>query len=263
MQTPRFALQTFTVRKYLKSPEAIGSGFARIRETGLKAVELAYVKLGRDEIDAVDKACKANGIEVGSTQITFDYLDKNRDWVLEFHQQLGCKLTSVSVLPFRVIYGGRDQMLRFAGKLEELGCYFREHGLQLCFHHHQFEFRHYGDEVGLDLLLSNTSAESVGLELDTYWVARGGRSPQDMITDLAGRVKVVHLRDFQLRKKWFSLTPTDCALGQGNLDFSRIVDSCVANNVCYMAIEQATDEPFEQVALSVAHLEKLGYQALF
>lgn len=263
MQKPRFALQTYTVRKFLKSPAAIESGFACIRETGLKAVELAYVRLGKDEINAVGKACKSNGIEVGSTQITFDFLDKNREWVLQFHQQLDCELSSVSVLPFGVIHGGPDQLVRFAGHLEELGRWYRQRGLQLCFHHHDFEFRHYGDELGLDLLLSNTSAENVGLELDTYWVARGGRSPQDMINDLAGRVKVVHLRDFQLRKKWFSFTPTDCALGQGNLNFARIVESCVANEVRYMAIEQATDKPFEQVALSVAHLEKLGYETLF
>lgn len=261
--TPRFALQTFTIRKFLKSPAAIESGLARIREAGLRAVELAYVKLGRDEVDAVEKACKTHGIEVGSTQITFDYLDKNRDWVLQFHEQLGCAMTSVSVLPFRAIVGNRGQLLRFAEILESLGKYYRERGLQLCFHHHDFEFRHYGGDTGLDLLLSNTSPENVGLELDTYWVARGGRSPQDMITDLDGRVRMVHLRDFQLRRKWLSLSPRDCALGDGNLDFSRIVNSCIANEVCYMAIEQATDKPFEQVARSVAHLKQLGFDELF
>lgn len=261
--TPRFALQTFTIRKFLKSPAAIKRGFARVREAGLRAVELAYIKLGKEEIDAVEMACNTQGIQVGSTQITFDFLDKNRDWVLRFHEQLGCTMTSVSVLPFRAIVGNRGQLLQFAEKLESLGEYFRERGLQLCFHHHDFEFRHYGSDVGLDLLLANTSAENVGLELDTYWVARGGRSPHDMIADLDGRVKMVHLRDFRLQRKWFSLSPRDCALGDGNLDFSRIVNSCVANNVCYMAIEQATDKPFEQVAQSVAHLKQLGFDELF
>ena len=117
--------------------------------------------------------------------------------------------------------------------------------------------------MGLDLLLANTSADNVGQELDTYWIARGGRSPQDMIADLDGRVKVVHLRDFRLRWKRFALAPIDCALGDGNLDFRRIVDSCVAHDVQYMAIEQATDQAFEQVAKSVAHLRDLGYGALF
>ena len=109
--TPQFALQTFTVRKYLKSPAAIESGFARIRETGIRAVELAYIKLAPAEIDAVERACRDQGIRVGSSQITFDILDKKRDWVIEFHEQLECRIASVSTLPFRVIRGGRDQLL--------------------------------------------------------------------------------------------------------------------------------------------------------
>lgn len=259
----KFALQTFTVRKHLKSAGAMESGFRRISESGLNAVELAYIKLGSEEINAVESACKTHGVAVGSTQITFDFLDKKRDWVLQFHQQLSCELTSVSVLPLRAIFGKREQLLRFAEQLEELGQYYRERGLQLCFHHHDFEFRRYGNDVGLDLLLNNTSPENVGLELDTYWAARGGKSPQQMIADLDGRVKVVHLRDFRLRRKLINLSPVDCALGEGNLDFRRIVDSCVDNKVRYMAIEQATDKPFEQVALSVSHLKELGYEALF
>lgn len=259
----RFALQTFTVRKYLKSRAAIESGFARIRETGIRAVELAYIKLAPAEIDAVERACRDQGIQVGSSQITFNILDKKRDWVVRFHEQLGCRITSVSVLPFRIIRGGRDHLLRFAGELETLGSWYRERGVQLCYHHHDFEFRHYGDHVGLDLLLENTSSENVGLELDTYWVARGGRSPQDLINDLDGRVRVVHLRDFRLRWKHLKLQPVDCELGRGNLDFRRIVDSCCDKDVSYMAIEQATSSPFESVAKSVAHLHKLGFASLF
>lgn len=259
----RFALQTFTVRKFLKSPAAIESGFARIKAAGINAVELAYVELKADTINAVDNACKSQDMVVGSSQITFDFLDRNRNWVLQFHQQLNCSLCSVSVLPFKVIRGKREHMLRFAEKLEALGHYYRERGLQLCFHHHDYEFRYYGEDLGLDLLLANTTPENVGLELDTYWIARGGRSPQDMIRDQGGRVKVVHLRDLRLHWKHFKLKPVDCELGRGNLDFKRIVDSCIDSGVHYMAIEQATDTPFESVAQSVKHLRQLGYDKQF
>lgn len=247
----------------MTSPAAIEAGIARVSEMGLKAIELAYIKLRRDEINAVERACKRHGVVVGSTQITFDFLSKQRDWVLEMHQQLGCTTTSVSVLPFAAIFGKRDRLLRFAEQLDALGAYYRERGLDLSYHHHDFELRHYDGELGLDLLLNNTAPENVSLVLDTYWTARGGRSPHDTIADLAGRVKIVHLRDFALRWKHFKLGPVDAALGKGNLDFHRIVASCVANNVQYMAIEQATHKPFEQVESSIAHLKQLGYKTLF
>ena len=66
----RVALQTFTVRKFLRSPAAIDSGFARIRELGIGALELAYVKLQPAEINAIEKACKDHGITVGSYPIS-------------------------------------------------------------------------------------------------------------------------------------------------------------------------------------------------
>ncbi|QFU75449.1 sugar phosphate isomerase/epimerase [Halioglobus maricola] len=259
----QFALQTFTVRKYLNSPQAIDTGMRRIRECGLNAIELAYVKLEKPEMDAMATASRSHDITVGSSQITFDILSKRREWVLEFHEQLGCQRTAVSVLPFMAIQGGRDRLLRFADQLEELGRFYRERGVQLMYHHHDFEFRHYGDEIGLDLLMNNTSPEHVALELDTYWTARGGKSPQQLITDLAGRAQVVHLRDLRLKKKLFSLAPTDCALGDGNLDVRRIVNACVEQGVKYMAIEQATSNPYEEVARSVAHLKQLEFSALF
>ncbi|TQV67236.1 sugar phosphate isomerase/epimerase [Exilibacterium tricleocarpae] len=262
--TAKFSLQTFTIRKYIKTPQAIAGAFERIKDTGLNAVELARINFTEAEIDAVAAASARFGIDIGSTQITYDYLDKNRDWVLEFHDRLGCAYTAVSVLPTAAVIGSkRDKLLRFAEALDRLGRYYRERGLNLCFHHHDFEFRRYGDQLGLDLLLQNTAPEHLGLVLDTYWTQRGGKTPHDMIADLQGRVKVVHLRDYRIRWKFFELLPIDCEVGAGNLDFNRIIDSCCAGGVHYMAIEQATATPFESVAMSVKHLRSLGFQHLF
>ena len=172
-------------------------------------------------------------------------------------------LVAVSVLPIKAILGGEKHFLTFAEQLNELGEYFGKRGLQLLFHHHDFEFKRYGDRLGLDLILENTDADYVGIEMDTYWVQRGGKSPQDLIADLHGRVKVVHLRDFRIRWKWFDLLPIDAELGAGNLDFKRIIDSCVANGVQSMAIEQDSRHPYQSVEHSVNHLKALGYHHLF
>ena len=261
--TTRVALQTFTVRRYLQSPEVIEQGFARIAALGIKAIELAYVPLKPAVIDAVDAARKRHGIDVGSSQITFDILSKQREQVLRFLRQLECDVTAVSVLPWKGIVGGRDKLLQFCRELDALGAWYREQGVALCYHHHDFEFRRYGDEMGLDLILNNTAPENVCLELDTYWVQRGGGSPQELIAELGSRVKVVHLRDYRIRWKWFELLPIDTELGQGNLNFDHIIQACCNSGVRYMAIEQATKNPYDSVAKSVQHLHALGYSHLF
>ncbi len=259
----RIGLQTFTVRRHLKSPAAIDAAFARLAGMGLGAVELAYVKLQPAYIDALAAAGAAHGIVFGSSQIRFDILDRQRDWMLQLHQQLGCTTTAVSVLPLKAIRGGHDELLAFAGQLESLGSWYRERGLQLCFHHHDFEFRRYGDTAGIDLLLQHTSAENVGLELDCYWAQRGGRSPRDMIDDLGQRVRVLHLRDYVPRLRLIDMQPTDTELGAGNLDLRGIIDASVASGVPLLAIEQNTRTPFRSVEQSLQHLRALGYGDLF
>lgn len=258
----RIGLQTFTVRRFMKSPAQIEVTFARLAEMGITAVELAYVKLRPEYIDALERAGRQHGISFCSSQIPYDFLAQQRDWVARFHAQLECRITAVSVLPFSVIRGGRDKLLDFARKLDALGRWYKEQGMQLCFHHHDFEFRRYGDSTGLDVLMANTGADTVGLELDTYWALRGGRAPHDLVNDLGGRVKVVHLRDYMLRWKYFELLPKDAELGAGNLDLARIIQACCEQRVELLAVEQDTKTPFDSLARSLEHVRALGYAAL-
>ena len=258
----RIGLQTFTIRRHLKSPGAIDGAFAKIAAMGIETIELAYVKLGQEYIEALQQAGRRHDIAIDSTQLTFRFLDRERERVAKIHERLDCRHTAVSVLPWKVIRGGRDHMLAFAEAVEALGKWYRERGIQLSFHHHDYEFRRYGETTGLEVLLQNTSSENVGLELDTYWTQRGGRSPQDAIRDLDGRVKVVHLRDYTIRPRYFELLPSDTELGAGNLDLTRIVDACCDKQVHLLAIEQNTRTPLQSVQRSVEHLRALGYSNL-
>ena len=252
-------LQTFTVRRHLKSPAALDGAFAKLADIGLANVELAYVKLQPAYIDALEQAGKRHGIRFGSSQIKFDILDRQRDWMIRLLQQLDIPISAVSVLPFSAMRGNRDALLRFCEQLESLGQWYCERGVQLCFHHHDYEFQPFGDRTGIDLLLAHTSAENVGLELDTYWAQRGGRNPTGMIGELGGRVKVVHLRDYSVRPRLFDMKPTDVELGAGNLDIKGLIEACQEQQVPLLAIEQNTRTPYASVARSVDHIRELGF----
>jgi len=260
---PKIAVQTFTVRKHLKSPAAIEQTFEQFHSMGINAVELARIKWSAAEIDAVERVTKKLGMVVGSTQNTFDYLSKNFDWSVKLHKQLNCQYVVVSVLPMRCILGSEETLSEFAFELEKLGRAYRQQGLRLLFHHHHFEFQQYGDELGFDILMNSTSPENVGLVLDTYWLQRGGKTPQDVIIEYANRVEVVHLRDYKIHWKLLDLLPMDAALGEGNLDFRKIIESCKKANVAFMAIEQETKTPFESLTQSINHIKELKYTDLF
>ncbi len=70
-----------------------------------------------------------------------------------------------------------------------------------------------------DILLRETDAEYVKLELDTYWVKRGGEDPAEYLEKLHNRCPLLHIKDmeegdeqFFLRKsgKAFSILRRSC-----------------------------------------------------
>jgi len=154
-------------------------------------------------------------------------------------------------------------MLEFAQKLNELGKYYTERGLTFGFHHHDYELRRYGKSTGLELLLEHTDPQFVGLIVDCYWAQRGGHTPQHLIEAKSGRVKGIHLRDYGVRRGLLEMQTVDFALGEGNLNIEAIIQSAKNTNVAYLAIEQSSSQPFEQLRLSVDHLRALGHNNLF
>ncbi|MFA9390964.1 MAG: sugar phosphate isomerase/epimerase family protein [Prolixibacteraceae bacterium] len=247
----KLSVQTFTIRKQLQTNRGIEASFKKLGEMGVEAVELARIGFSKNEIQSVKEASNKHNVEIGSTQITYDFLVKNFDWVIEFHKILDCKYTCVSVLPTKYILGNEKKLLAFSHELNELGKRFLKEGIYLLYHHHHFEFRKYGNRLGFDVLSEALNQEYVGFVLDTYWLQRGGKSPQDFIEKYAGKVKVVHLRDFKLNWKPFNLLPNDTELGNGNLDFKKIKEACIRSGVLYAAIEQDTKTPFESLEQSI------------
>ena len=76
---------------------------------------------------------------------------------------------------------------------------------------------------------------------------------------LSGRVSGVHLRDYALYRKFIGRNPANYALGDGVIDFNRIVEAAKKAGATYGAIEQNTKHPYSEIAKSVAHLQKIGY----
>lgn len=251
------SVQTFTIRKHIQSEEGIQKAFKWLNEHGVNAVELARIDFKPDTINYIARAAKEHNIDIGSTQITFDYLENNMSWVADLHHELGCRYASVSVLPLKYITGGPDKLPGFTDRLNDLGEKYREKAISLLYHHHHFEFRKYGERTGWEIITENTDPAKVGLVMDTYWLQRGGHSPQDMISRYAGRVKVVHLRDYKLKWKFFDLLPTDTELGNGNLDFRAILAACTEAGVDYLPIEQDSKKPFDSLQKSISYISGL------
>lgn len=250
----KIGLQLFTVRK--QAQKDLYNTFKDINDMGLRYIEAARIEFDKTNAEICQRAKADFGIEVVSTQIKFNKLKNDIDKVLQFHKITDCKNAVISVLPTKAIVGGKSDLLEFCKDANKLGEKYRAEGIDLCFHHHDFEFliRNYG--VQIDILAKNLEIDFV---IDTYWATKGG-IPADSLTQRLEKVKGYHLRDYGLcgvKRK-----AKDFALGDGVIDFKKIIDEGIKNNVEYAVIEQNTKQPFDELKKSVEHIKTLGFESL-
>ncbi|MFW5780858.1 MAG: sugar phosphate isomerase/epimerase family protein [Bacillota bacterium] len=247
----KIGLQLFTVRK--QAQKDLYNTLSDISQMGIRYIEAARIDFDQTNAEIFLKANADFGIEVVSTQIKFKKLKEDFDKVLQFHKKTNCKNAVISVLPTKSIVGSKEELLNFCKEANELGKKYRAEKIELCFHHHDFEFlqRDYGMQI--DILEKNLETAFI---IDTYWAAKGG-IPADKLTDKLKKVKGYHLRDYGLcgvmRKA------KDFALGDGVIDFKSIIEKGENQNVEYAVIEQNTKTPFDELKKSVEHIKTLGF----
>ncbi|MFN8663147.1 MAG: sugar phosphate isomerase/epimerase [Thermomicrobiales bacterium] len=113
---------------------------------------------------------------------------------LEYQAELGNTQFGCDIEFFP--YGDRDYVLRRSELYNQVGELARAHGMRFYYHNHFQEFQRFGDEYVYDLILQNTDPELVKLELDTYWMYRGGQDPITWMQKCADRVILLHQKDF-------------------------------------------------------------------
>ena len=145
-------------------------------------------------------------------------------------------------------------------QLEEIGAKFKAEGIKFGFHNHHREFVKVTDKPWLAELYDRTDPEKLYAEIDVHWVTRGGGNPEAWIRKVAGRMPVVHFKDFAI----VDGEPKFCEIGEGNLDWPGIIKACEDTGVRWYSIEQ--DQPFgdrdifESIKISFDNLKEMGVE---
>ncbi|MFF2481329.1 sugar phosphate isomerase/epimerase family protein [Paenibacillus sp. NPDC058071] len=128
-------------------------------------------------------------------------------------------------------------------------------GFRPGYHNHDFEFHtKLEGKYALEYLLEDPA---IYPEIDTYWVRKGGLDPLTFISNYAGRMPILHLKDMTSDgKEYFA------EIGTGLIDFVPILRWGLANGVEWFAVEQdyCPGSPLDSLALSLENLLKLEEQ---
>jgi sugar phosphate isomerase/epimerase len=142
-------------------------------------------------------------------------LTKDLDKMLEEANQLGRKYM-VCYWPWMDSGENKtmDDFRRTAARFNELGERCRRAGLRFAFHNHDKEFKPTEGQIPYHIFLKETDPALVTMELDLYWITKGGQQPLDFFRQYPGRFELWHVKDMDKTPEAGMTT-----VGQGIIDF--------------------------------------------
>jgi sugar phosphate isomerase/epimerase len=254
MNEMRLGLQMYTMRPHTRTREETAATLEKVAALGYRAVQVQpdCCPLPLEEIGELARAL---GLTICATHVANDWIFEDTPAVIKAHKTIGCDYVGIGAMDERYA-ASAEGFAEFARRYNKAGRMIAEHGKRLIYHNHQFEFRKFGDRLGMDILIDEFDP-SVCFELDTYWAQTGGADPTAWIRKLAGRMPVVHFKDMALDAE---LRQVFAPVGEGNMNWPGIIAACRDAAVSWCVVEQdsCSRSEFESVESSLRYLNALG-----
>ncbi len=243
------AAQMYTVRQ--AAAEDLRGALRRVAKLGYAGVELA----GTFGMTATELSQTLNdlGLKSVSAHVPLTDLRQNLAWEIDYYLAVGVNFLICPWLPPEQ-RGNEADYRALGAELNRIGEVCRTRGLQLCYHHHDFELVQFNGKYALDILLAESDPTNLQLEADTYWLKFGGEDPATYIRRWPGRVPLIHLKDMTATQP-----PTFGEVGTGILDWSSIFAAANEVGAKWYLVEQdkCPGDPFESLKISLEKLQKL------
>lgn len=160
---------------------------------------------------------------------------------------------------------------RVADVYNRAGAAAKAHGIQFCYHNHNFEFYSrddLGGKLPFDVLIDSCDPKLVKMELDLCWISAAGKDPLEYFRRYPGRFPLVHVKG--LRKvpapqatpvPIDKVLPDLTAVGQGDvIDWKRIFAKSKEAGIEHYFVEHDNpNDPFASLKASYEYLSHLKF----
>lgn len=246
MKIQQVAVQLYTLREHLKTPADIAASLQKVRAIGYQAVQVSGVG-PIAEADLV-RLCRDNGLTICATHEGGDKILNEPQAVVDRLKRLDARITAYPH-PAGISFSTLDNVMDFCRRLNRAGKVLHEAGLTLCYHNHHTEFQRLAGKPVLEIIFAETDPRYLQGEPDTYWVQHGGGDPVGWCERLKGRLPILHLKDYTVLP---DNRVTFTEIGNGNLNWQRIIAAADASGCQWYAVEQDTcpGDPFVSIRQS-------------
>lgn len=253
MQKITIAAQMFSFRNYIKTPAGVRDTFRRLKQMEYDAIQLSGSIAPMPTADLA-AMLRDEGLTAPTSHSFAKTIVEEPEKEAERLLELGCRHTAYPFPHWRPT--GEGEVIELARELNEAAKRFRAAGVTLAYHNHSIEFERFNGRTMLEILYAE--APELDAELDTYWVQKGGADPVRWIETLAGRQQVLHLKDYGMKPFCDCNGSVMMPVGEGNLDWERILDAADRAGVTCWVVEHDgdTSDPFGSFASSIRFLKE-------
>jgi sugar phosphate isomerase/epimerase len=244
----KVGVQLYTVRDLMKSD--FDGTLDKVAAIGYREVEFAGY------FDRTPQQVKAALTRTGlvSPSAHFDYAHLGDPWpaVLDSANVIGQQYVVCSSIDenHRKTLGDWKQV---AAAFNRAGEAAKKAGLQFAYHNHTFEFDRIDGELPYDLLLQETDANLVKLEMDLYWAVKAGADPIAYFDRNPGRFPLVHVKG---RAQDGSMTEVAAS---NSIDWKRLFADEKAGIQHYFVEQDHPESPLQSIKASYAYLSELRF----
>ncbi len=235
------------------------AGYINIEAAGYK--DGKYYNMTPADFKSLLAQLGLNPISTHQSAVTLD----NADTMFADAKAAGFTYFVVPIPPMGLFkYDAKNQTMGMTGGaanlaniLSTLGEKCDKAGLKLLYHNHDFEYKKDSDGiVPMDYLLENTNPKYVNFQMDLFWVTKAGADPVAYFKKYPGRFKIWHVKDMDDQGRF-------APVGNGNIDFSRILANKKLSGMEYYFVEQDKTfnmEPLEAIKVSHKGLKEIGFK---
>ncbi len=252
MKIEQVAAQLYTVREFTKTADDLANTFRRLREIGFHAAQVSAV--GPIPPEEIRRMADGEGITICATHEPTDTILNEPESVVERLDKLGTTYTAVPNFGLSYDIAKLEDVDLIISKMEAAGAVLRKGGKVLTYHNHAREFAWHEGAPVLERIYGGTSPEHLQGEIDTYWVQFGGACPVEWCRKLAGRLPLLHIKDYAIG---FDNKPYFAEIGYGNLNFKAIIEAAEASGCEWFIIEQdiCPGNPFDSLRKSFDYIK--------
>jgi len=247
----KIGLQLYTVREEMERD--FEGTLAAVAGVGYEEVEFAgYFERKPKEIrDLLDRlGLDSPSSHVDMPEVPGEWQESIDDALAIGNRYLTCAYIRPEERETLDAYKSIAQLFNQAGN----AC--KESGLQFCYHNHDFEFATLDGKVPYQILLEETDADLVKMQMDLYWITKGGQDPLHYFERYPGRFLSVHVKDMD-----DTAEGNTTEVGSGIIDFAEIFSHADEAGTVHFFVEQEhfKGSPLEATKVSFDYLRQLEF----